>query len=131
MIFLRNRYDGMQVFLCNEDVCPLWLNTMSGKRGILSLSNMRPTYIFKRVIPFEIYDWAMLKIIDVSRMKISNSNLAITMKIAKSMMIKSGYNKYSIELILSKIKEKAIEVIDIKQYEWEKVLESQTRTMPF
>lgn len=131
MLFVRETHDWKQIFICNESVSKYWVNTMGGKRGLLSLDNPRETYIFPKLIPIEVHDWAISKMIDVSGMKISNANLAITMKIAKSMMIKAGYNEYSINLISSKIRDKAIEIIDIKQYEWDQVLQSQANQLPF
>jgi len=83
------------------------------------------------VIEENVHDWAISKILKTGSSKISLRNLDVTIKIAISMMQKAGYTKTSIDLVLKNIRDKATEIIDIKQYEWEKVLKSQTETMPF
>lgn len=144
----KNITEEIDVLKLNKPQYPVLVfvseeNTFAEKRGIVKRqfnnthAPLRQFYFTnpilsnENIIKEDVYEWAISKILRVPKNKAAQSNLAVTVKIAKSMMDKNGYTEYSKNYILDRIKNNAIEIIDIKQYEWEQVLESQANQLPF
>jgi len=134
--YVRPQYDQF-IFKTNKEISYYWCNTMGGKKGItfsgwtyVSLP-MSVYWIKMNEILWKVNDWIIDKMFSVCGSKIGQSNLAINIKIAKSMLLKAGVYDFISEMWLKDAIMNSIDIIDIKQYEWEKLCESQVNQLPF
>jgi hypothetical protein len=138
--FQRMRYDQYE-FRTKEEVSYYWCNTMGGKRGggfsghwylILPLSDFQMVYhTINCKDALTIHDWTVDQLLKTPNDKIGNSNMAITIKIAESMMKKNKLAENAIKFMINKIKDAAIEIIDMKQFSWEQLCAFQANQLPF
>jgi hypothetical protein len=78
-----------------------------------------------------VYEWAISHILKTQPNKAAQSNIAVTTKIVKSMMLKNKLRSIDSDIIFESMLTNCIEIIDIKQYEWEKLCEFQVNQLPF
>lgn len=120
------RYDGVVIFENKDKISIPNFTATTSTSGNSTLINESINIHY-----LEANDWIAHNMLTTPKDKISIANARVLVLIAISKMMKAGVRPNHIQMFESKLKDTAIEILDVSQYEWEQVLKSQASQLPF